>query len=243
MKRQFLMTAFLALWAATAGADEYVLNNTNGPPFTTSRGDGFLDRIAGMAFEKIGGHLRLIELPPERGLLNANAGVEDGDLTRIEGLEAQYPNLIRVPEKLMDWNFSAFSKRKDIQVDGWGSLLSYRVGFIRGWKIAESNLGGAAQVVLVEDEKELFDFVQKDRVDLVIYSREMGAVYVRRKSMFEISLLEPPVATREMYIYLNRKHYAVIPKLAQALRELKADGTYDREYRGSVSFATTRDAP
>ena len=86
------------------------LNDANESPYTTTDSRGFLDAVAGEAFRRVGVKLRLVKLPAERGLINANAGTEDGDLTRIAGLEAHYPNLIRVPEKLIEWEFMAFSK-------------------------------------------------------------------------------------------------------------------------------------
>jgi len=33
-----------------------------------------------------------------------------------------------------------------------------------------------------------------------------------------------------MFTYLNKKHVNLVPKLAQSLKELKADGTYERIY-------------
>ena len=93
-----------------------VLNDTNEPPFTTPDGQGFLDAVAGEAFRRAGVKLRLVKLPAERGLINANAGTEDGDLTRIAGLDTQYPNLVRVPEKLIDYEFTAFSKNAALPV-------------------------------------------------------------------------------------------------------------------------------
>lgn len=239
MGRIVLLLAGLLAGVNSAGA-ELVLNDVNGPPFTTPAGDGFLDRIARQAFARSGVELRLVTLPPERGLLNANAGIDDGDLTRIAGLEKDYPNLIRVPEKLLDWNFSAFSRRKDLAVDGWKSLLAYNVGHIRGWKIAEANLASAAGVVVVENERQLFDVLRRDRVDVVVYSLEMGAEYLRANRLHDIYLLSPPVATREMFVYLNVKHAPLAPKIAEALRALKADGSYARAYRETVGRALAR---
>ena len=43
-----------------------------------------------------------------------------------------------------------------------------------------------------------------------------------------IRVLEPPLATKEMFLYLNRKHLALIPKMAEQLRIMKQDGSYDR---------------
>ena len=46
--------------------------------------------------------------------------------------------------------------------------------------------------------------------------------------------LEPSLARREMFIYLNKRHTALAPKLAAALRAIKAEGLYDRLYREKV---------
>jgi len=88
------------------------LNNTNSARYTTVRRDGFLDTIATEAFRRAGVQLRLIRVPPERGLLNANQGVEDSDLTRIAGLKKKYPNRVQLDEVLIDRVFAAFSRRQ-----------------------------------------------------------------------------------------------------------------------------------
>jgi polar amino acid transport system substrate-binding protein len=31
-----------------------------------------------------------------------------------------------------------------------------------------------------------------------------------------------------MYLYLHKKHQALVPKLSQAIRDIKADGSYNR---------------
>lgn len=221
--------------AQAASAPELVLNNVNGPPYTNPQKTGFLDRVGQEAFRRCGMVLRLVELPPERGLRNANAGLEDGDLTRIAGIEKNYPNLIRVPEKLLDWRFSAYTNRHDLRVPAhWKSLLPYNVGIIRGWKIAESNLIGAKKLVLVEDVNQLFRLLEKRRVDVVVYSREMGMWYLHEKGLRDVRRLEPPLESREMFIYLHKKHADRVAPLAAALRSLKQDGTYERIYRASM---------
>ncbi len=242
MRLGIWLAAVLLAGQLAASAEVLVLNNTNGPPFTTLSGDGFLDRVLRQVSARTGLQLQLLSLPAERGLFNANEGIDDGDLVRIAGLEKDYPNLVRVPEKLVDWNFSAFSHRRDLTVTGWKDLLPYTVGFIRGWKIAEANLAAAAVVVRADDEDELFEMLLRDRVDVVVYSLEMGADYLNAHSVASIHALSPPLATREMYIYLNKKHAAAVPKIAAALREVKADGFYGRAYRETVG-KTLRAAP
>ena len=217
------------------------MNNVNGPPFTNAQQTGFLDRVGQEAFRRAGLRLRLVQLPPERGLRNANAGIEDGDLTRIAGIEKRYPELIRVPEKLIDWQFSAFTYRHDLSVPAhWQSLLPYTIGVIRGWKIAEANLATAKKIVLVDDVDQLFRLLEKKRVDAVVYSREMGVWYRQQHDLRDVRLLEPALESREMFIYLHKKHTARVAPLAAALRSLKREGVYDRFYQESMTHAPGR---
>lgn len=216
-----------------AQVPELILNDPNDAPFTRADGNGFLDIVAGEAFRRAGVKLRLVKLPAERALLNANAGIEDGDLSRIAGLEAQYPNLIRVPEKLIDWEFSAFSTDPTIssKVD---ALRTHSVAHIKGWKIYEKLMAGAPTVVMAEDSAQLFRLLELKRVEVVLYVRWMGLAKIREQGLQGVALLEPPLATREMYIYLHKRHAHLAPKIAAALRELKKEGFYDRQFREKV---------
>ena len=228
-----VLLVMMAGLARAAEAPVLVLNDTNEPPFTTPDGRGFLDAIAGEAFRRAGVRLRLVKLPAERALLNANAGVEDGDLVRIAGLEAQYPNLVRVPEKLLDWEFAAFGK--DAALPARGDILRTRpVGHIRGWKIYEQQLAGASQVVTAEDTEQLFRQLQRDRIEIALYERWQGLSRIRHLGLTGVHVLEPSLARREMFIYLHKRHTALVPKLAAALRAIKAEGLYDRLYREKV---------
>lgn len=210
-----------------------VLNDTNAPPYTTANGEGFVDRVAAEAFRRAGVGLELVRLPAERGLLNANRGIIDGELTRIAGLEARYPNLVRVPEKLLDWNFSAFAKDASLPAS-WEAIRQRPVAHIRGWKIYERELTGAPHVLAVKDAEQLFRLLMLDRVEVVLYERWMGQDFTMKNGMPGIHALTPPLARKEMYIYLHKRHAALVPRLAGALRAIRAEGLYERWYREIV---------
>lgn len=204
-----------------------VLNDVNEPPYTTPDHDGFLDVIAGEAFRRAGFELRLVKLPAERGLINANEGSEDGDLTRIAGLENRYPNLIRVPEKLVDWEFSAFSTDSTIP-SAWPALRQRAVGHIKGWKIYEQALAGAEHVSTTDDPAQLFRLLELKRIEVALYERRLGLAFIKQRGLKGIRPIAPPLATREMFIYLHRRHATLVPKLAAALRAMKREGFYQR---------------
>jgi len=48
------------------------------------------------------------------------------------------------------------------------------------------------------------------------------------RELEDIYHLEPPLASREMYLYLNKKHEHLVEKVAEALRSMKEDGRYDQ---------------
>jgi len=43
-----------------------------------------------------------------------------------------------------------------------------------------------------------------------------------------IAPIAPSLKDVDMYLYLNKKHEAHVPRIAQALRDMKADGTYNK---------------
>ncbi|MEW6415728.1 MAG: transporter substrate-binding domain-containing protein [Pseudomonadota bacterium] len=234
--RMLWLAGILLAAAADVRAAELpvlVLNDANEPPFTTADGQGFLDLVAGEAFRRAGVRLQLVRLPAERGLVNANSGLEDGDLTRIAGLEASYPNLVRVPEKLIDWEFSAFSRQGPRQAS-WDSLRTRSMGHIRGWKIYEHKLAATPAEITAEDANQLFRLLQQGRIEIALFERWQGLARIEREQLAGVQVLEPPLARREMYIYLHKRHAALVPKIARALRDIKAEGLYGRLYREKV---------
>lgn len=66
------------------------------------------------------------------------------------------------------------------------------------------------------------------RIDLALYTRTDGLALARGMGLSSVAPLSPALKDVDMFLYLNRKHEALVPKLAQALREMKADGSYNR---------------
>ncbi len=227
-----LALMLLLAWPAARAGERpvLVLNDTNDPPYTTPAGDGYLDMIAREAFRRAGVELKLVKLPAERGLINANAGIDDGDMVRIAGLEKQYPNLIRVPEKLTDWVFVAFSKDRSIPAN-WTAIRQRSVGLIKGWKIFERAVNGAERVTTADDPEQLFRLLQLGRIEVALYERWLGLVLARKLGAKDIHPLSPPLYRREMFIYLHHRHAALAPKIAEALRAMKREGFYERARR------------
>lgn len=231
-KKQNTIYSFLIAWlfiffANGAYAKEITLNAVGSPPLNTPEQTGFIDLVAKKAFSRIGYTLKTVKLPAERGLKNVNAGIEDGELFRIKGMEKLYPNLVRVPEKIIDMEFVAFSQQQIDITNGWPSLSPYSISFVNGWKIYEKNVPKQAEITKVRNAEHLFLMLIKKRTDIILYERWGGLLYLKNKQTNTIKMLLPPLAKKEMFIYLHKKHKKLVPRLTAALKQMKQDGSYN----------------
>lgn len=210
-------------------SEKIVIGTGLKPPLVSSdKAPGFLDTLAKEAFSRLGIELEVLILPAERALINANKGIEDGNLLRIKGLEKRYPNLIRVPEKMMDSEFVGYALGDIAEKPGWGRLSNHTITFVKGWKIFESNVKDAESIVAVGDAAQMFTLLQQQRADVALYEKWQGLFLARKQGVKNYHILEPPFVTMEMFMYLNKKHSALVPKVARVLKEMKDDGTYKR---------------
>lgn len=226
----FLLLPAVAVVAAVTATEpvphRFSINTADQPPYSTLDDSGYYDRLVTTLLARNGVAVQINHLPSARSLANADLGLDDGEYGRIAGMSGQYPNLRMVGESLSEYHFVAFARNRTLKLDGWGDLRHYHVGYIRGWKIYQSRVGVARSVLLANSEEELFELLQRNRVDLILYEGVRGVAYLRRMAVVDIHQLEPSLAVRPMYLYLHARHKALIPQLERTLRAMKADGTY-----------------
>lgn len=225
-----IASAIVAPLAVAAREPTFAMATGTREPLVSSPGQpGFIEEIAREAFRRAGYGLRVVPLPIERALVNANAGIEDGDLFRAAGFEKDYPNLLQVPQPLIDQDFVALTLRADVEVRSWSDLARYSIAHITGQKIIERQLQGAANVTTVRDGELLLELLVNGRVDIIVHNRWV-ALWLARRAGRTVRVLEPPLLRVPMYMYLHRKHEALVPRLAAALVDVQRDGTWQRLY-------------
>ena len=193
---------------------------------SNSSGTGMLDRILVEACRRRGIEAKIVYTQTNKSLEDVNAGLVDAELNRIAGMEEHYTNFVRVPEPNMTMHFVAFA-RKNYSVQGWESIRELYIGLVSGWKILENNTAGFPHVVRTPTEAELFSMLDKNRIDIALYSLLTGYAVLRDRGITDIHHLEPPLASRDMYLYVHQSKEQLVPAIAEGLREIKKDGTYD----------------
>jgi polar amino acid transport system substrate-binding protein len=219
----FLAVIWLGLVCGARAESPVMTISTN----TTLKDRKVLTMLSTEAFRRAGLTFNLDSHPSARSLDLANQGVVDGEGLRVAGLEQQYPNLIPVPERFAGISFVAFSRNTSIKLDqGWSSLKPHRIAFINGWKLFEANATEARSVTKVDKVEQLFQMLDADRVDVVLYTLADGLDVMKRLGISNVVALTPSLRDTDMYLYLNKKHALLVPRIAQALRDMKADGSY-----------------
>jgi len=183
-------------------------------------------------FDRLGQKVIIKEdVPSKRSLMQVNHGQSDADGLRIVGLEKIYQNLVRVSEPYMNVQFVGFSKNKNIQLDGWESLKHHKIGYINGWMMVEKNIQNinfSKDYMAVTKANQLFLMLDLDRIDIAIYQKMDGFISLKELGLTDIHLLEKPLVTIPLYLYVNKKHIQLVPQIANALKAIKKDGTYDQ---------------
>ena len=203
------------------------------PSITVSTNNTPLDRqalqaLSKEAFSRLGIEFKLVSLPSERSLLSADAGEIDGEGLRVAGLSSNYPNLIQIPERYSNISFVAFAKDATIKVNDWEGLKPYRLGHITGWKLFEAKTSGSKSVMKVDTPEQLFKMLETGRIDLALYTEADGVALARKLGYSTIAPIHPSLKDVDMFLYLHKKHKALVDKVATTLQTMKADGTYNR---------------
>lgn len=214
----------------TANSRMLRLSTAFGPPIYSADGSGYFNRLIAEAASRIGYTVEIDAPPAERALVNANAGLVDGDGPRIHDLAeiGAYPNLMRVPLPLIDIDFVAFTCGPAINVDGWPSLTPHNVGIVRGWKVLEQNITGTRSLVRTKTAALLFGLLRNDRIDVAVIDRLSGIATARAMDIKDIHVSREPLVRRPMYLHLHNRHASLVEPFAAALAAMKADGTFAR---------------
>ena len=111
---------------------------------------------------------------------------------------------------------------------GFDSLQPYRVAYIHGCKLFEAHADRARIVHKVDQAEQMFQMLDAGHVDLALYTRADGVALVRQLQLPAIVPLAPTLQDVDLFLYLHKKHAALVPRLTRALRDMRLDGNHIR---------------
>ena len=190
----------------------------------------FAERLYTEAFARIGLEFRYKVYPPTRAGVMADSGQIDGEPGRIKGYNETYKNLIRVDEPLFEDKILACATNPDIVIEGWESLrgTDYRVDYYRGIAISEKKLPdvvNAENLYSISEPVQALKKLVAGRIEVYVdsYTRIVPILESPefKDSGIRVAGVLEGIST---YPYLHKRHAALAPKLAEALKQMKTEG-------------------
>ena len=222
--RTYVFIVLISFTSNVLASPSMVLTTWSSPPYSNPQQNGYFDLLLKEAFSRLDINITIENRPAERSLKDANSGVTDGDFFRVSEIGLSYPNLLIVPEPLYQMEFVAFSKMENLTLpNSWDSLSGYNTGYVIGWKIIEENIGDMYGNSAVGSQEILFKLLDANRIEVAIYSRHFGRELINKFGLKNIYMAHQPLAVKPMYLFLHKRHGAIIPQLTNILKEMKAE--------------------
>ncbi|BDQ34594.1 ABC transporter substrate-binding protein [Pseudodesulfovibrio portus] len=181
------------------------------------------------AYERAGLAVEFVPMPHKRSLQSADEGSVDGEVGRIEGIEKNYPDLVRVPVKVIDLLACAYVlDRSPIRRYSPNLLNELKVCAVFGVQWAKDLLN-CRTAEMVSDYDKLMAMLVEKRVDMVLGSALSVEAVLSKKGDWNkhVRRLNPPASCQPLYHYVHKNNARLVPLLEKALRELWAEGRWN----------------
>ncbi|HEY0953170.1 MAG TPA: hypothetical protein VGE36_00330 [Roseateles sp.] len=117
--------------------------------------------------------------PVERAIASLRAGLYDAETLRFPGYDRVVPGAIRVDPHLLTTSFLAFSRSATVAPRSWQDLRELRVAYLRGVRLVEQQLAGAASVTATTTPQSCQAIVAAGRVDACVLFADAALLAAR----------------------------------------------------------------
>lgn len=204
------MLAMLLLWQQPLFANQFTISQADQAESLQSC--VHYVRAAYLAMEY---QVELIPYPGRRALQLANLGKVDAELCRVDGIQKQYSNLIKVPVRIGGFNVVAVTINDEIVIKSASDLSRYKLGGIRGMKATE-NYFTSDNIQYGDDTRQLLRLLEQRMIDVAIIT-DSSLPKQQNLKMFQLR-------EHSLYHYIHRSHAHLLSELVEQLtKSLKDD--------------------
>lgn len=202
----------------------------------------WLRRVYGEALRRLGMQLETVRAPTKRGDMLAAQGQSDGEMGRAPSYAAAHPELVMVDAPLYTISFTIYSRGAVPEVTSLNDLRDTKdvVVFRRGVMVCDralkavvpperlTEVGTPAQALgmLARGHARFYCEVNAS------VTNELMSTADKSLSAFRLFDIGEPIRLKG---FLVARHAALAPKLAAALRQMEAEGLYERYHAEALA--------
>ncbi|BFM10076.1 hypothetical protein R50072_02290 [Simiduia litorea] len=185
-----------------------------------------LEQLFSASFGQLGIPFRMQPMPVQRSITDVDRGHADGNCLRIKELveRGPYPNIALVNTPLISITFDVWVLSEGKGYPSFSDIVSRGglVGFERGVWIVERKLSALVpdnQLVVVADVKSGVEMLAARRIDAFIHAdmKIAGAIEAAERRRSVTVRRAGTLMGAEMFVVVNKKHHALVPKLASTI--------------------------
>lgn len=190
-------------------------------------------------FARMGIEVHFSSLQGRRAASEADLGLIDGEAIRTAAYAASIPHMIRVQEPVIAFRFTlytccpAFEKISALNDLPQRTAGKWEIGAVKGIKGSEhilktAQLPAHTLVVPVSSTHKGLQMLASRRLHFFIgFEGIIDALLehtdFQSSPITKVALIKKTPA----YLYLHKRHAALVPKIEQTLRQMKTDGAYN----------------
>lgn len=175
-------------------------------------------------YQRLGYEMTVVNYPAKRSLLEVNNGSANGELARANIIEADNPNLIRIPYAIGIVKAVVAQKRTDSPIQKLADLKGYRIGILRGFVVAEKMTENVTREVY-SDLPALFKGLIYDRVDAILFLKIDLEYYIRKHKLENsLEISNTPFLEIPIYHYLHKNSANIAKALQAEIKKMHTSG-------------------
>lgn len=232
-RQALALGAALLVWASAVEARPTIVFSCWVPPNVPLH--QHLTKMYVDAFDALGYDFKMHYRPNQRALMEAKAGITDGDCARTDtyGAEGDTSPLVRVETQIASTSLEAWSRDPGMRVTGIDDLSGhqYRIGYVRGHVAVQAlrERYPALPLTPVTSTEHGLRMLNAGRLDLYI-----GTSVSTRQEIAALQLPDAVYSAGHLMVlkghpYLNAQHRSLAAPLAEALKKQLPDGGWHFE--------------
>jgi len=237
IRELFRLTLLIWLWLSQqVNANEHIADkarvielnkkkftlNSMAPSTPIGQAPHHLDTFITQVFNELDIDIHYRNIPSRRTFKETNSGFTDGSYPHIANANLSYQNLIRVPHTLGVHELVMVTSNANINLSlGLAGLGQYTVGYIAGWEMVKPLLKHFSHSYAIATKSKLFEMLQAKRFDIALYGRELSRAHLKQHQLCNLRILEPALRTDNLYLFMHKKHQALVPRLAKKIKQLR----------------------
>ncbi|MGJ8693229.1 MAG: hypothetical protein ACSHW0_12200 [Thalassotalea sp.] len=182
----------------------------------------FSELVLREAYQQIGYQLTVIHVPIARSLILANSGKLDGDVSRVAGVEKQYPQLIKIPVPINHIDVRMFTYNQALLVNSAEIDGRYRIGCVRGViSVRQISKKMKLDCQIINSYQRAIIMLNNNSVDVLLLPLSVGEYFKDIDAQFATSVYGDSLGIEPLFHYLHKKHQQFVPELTVKLQEMK----------------------